>query len=35
MALFRALAYRPFALLWAGQAISRLGDAIYLRPGHK
>ena len=30
MSLFRALAYRPFALLWAGQTISRLGDGFYL-----
>jgi DHA3 family tetracycline resistance protein-like MFS transporter len=28
VALLRALAHRPFALLWAGQTISRLGDAI-------
>ena len=26
MTLFKALAYRPFALLWAGQTLSRLGD---------
>jgi MFS family permease len=30
MALFRTLTHRPFALLWGGQAISGLGDAIYL-----
>src|SRR5690349_11998832 len=24
-----SLKYRPFALLWTGQAISRLGDALY------
>ncbi|HEU5369461.1 MAG TPA: MFS transporter [Ktedonobacterales bacterium] len=29
MALFRALAHRPFALLWSGQTISRLGDSLY------
>ncbi|MFN0146883.1 MAG: MFS transporter [Dehalococcoidia bacterium] len=27
--LFSALGHRPFALLWAGQATSRLGDNIY------
>jgi len=27
--LFRALTYRPFALLWAGQTISRVGDHLY------
>jgi hypothetical protein len=27
--LFRALRHRPFALLWSGQSISRLGDGIY------
>ena len=26
---FSALRYRPFALLWAGQTLSRLGDTIY------
>lgn len=26
---FRALGYGPFALLWSGQAISRLGDNVY------
>lgn len=29
MHLFRALTYRPFALLWTGQTISRLGDSLY------
>lgn len=29
MTLLRALAHRPFALLWSGQTISRLGDSIY------
>jgi MFS family permease len=29
MALFRSLAYRPFALLWAGQTVSRIGDYLY------
>jgi MFS family permease len=29
MALFRALSHRPFALLWSGQTISRLGDSLY------
>jgi DHA3 family tetracycline resistance protein-like MFS transporter len=29
MLLFRSLAYRPFALLWAGQTISRIGDYLY------
>src|SRR6185436_13608494 len=29
MSLFRSLAYRPFALLWAGQTISRIGDFLY------
>lgn len=29
MTLFRALRHRPFALLWSGQAISRLGDSLY------
>ena len=27
--LFRALRHRPFALLWSGQTISRLGDDFY------
>jgi MFS family permease len=27
--LLRALAHRPFALLWSGQTISRLGDSVY------
>jgi MFS family permease len=26
---FRSLAHRPFALLWSGQTISRLGDSVY------
>ena len=29
MNLFRSLRYRPFALLWTGQTISRLGDTLY------
>ena len=29
MTLFRALRLRPFALLWTGQSLSRLGDFIY------
>ncbi|HLY31384.1 MAG TPA: MFS transporter [Ktedonobacterales bacterium] len=29
MAAFRALALRPFALLWSGQTISRLGDSLF------
>ncbi|HVN15727.1 MAG TPA: MFS transporter [Anaerolineales bacterium] len=29
MNLFRALHYRPFALLWTGQTISRVGDGLY------
>ena len=29
MTLFRSLAHRPFALLWAGQTISRIGDFLY------
>ena len=29
MLLFRSLTYRPFALLWAGQTISRIGDYLY------
>jgi hypothetical protein len=29
MRLFRALAHRPFALLWSGQAISALGDRLF------
>lgn len=29
MQLFSALSHRPFALLWAGQTISRLGDSVY------
>lgn len=29
VALFRALAFRSFALVWAGQAVSRLGDSLY------
>lgn len=28
-AFFRALRHRPFALLWSGQTISRLGDSVY------
>jgi MFS transporter, DHA3 family, tetracycline resistance protein len=27
--LFRSLSYRPFALLWSGQTISRIGDFLY------
>src|SRR5829696_4374518 len=29
MSLFLALKHRPFALLWSGQTISRLGDSLY------
>ncbi|HEX6779522.1 MAG TPA: MFS transporter [Ktedonobacterales bacterium] len=29
MAVFRSLAHRPFALLWSGQTVSRLGDSLY------
>src|SRR5437763_10930697 len=29
MALFASLKHRPFALLWSGQTISRLGDSLY------
>jgi len=29
MNLFRPLGHRPFALLWSGQATSRLGDSLY------
>lgn len=29
LASFRALSQRPFALLWSGQTISRLGDSFY------
>ncbi len=29
MALFKALIHRPFALLWSGQTVSRLGDSIF------
>ncbi len=29
MSLLRALAHRPFAWLWTGQTISRLGDSLY------
>jgi DHA3 family tetracycline resistance protein-like MFS transporter len=29
MTLFTSLRHRPFALLWSGQAISRLGDSLY------
>src|SRR5260221_6990955 len=29
MTLFRALRWRPFALLWTGQSLSRLGDFVY------
>jgi DHA3 family tetracycline resistance protein-like MFS transporter len=29
MALFKALTFRRFALLWSGQALSRTGDAMY------
>ena len=29
MAMFRSLAFRPFALMWSGQTISRLGDSLY------
>ncbi|MGI8549477.1 MAG: MFS transporter [Dehalococcoidia bacterium] len=30
MSLFHSLSHRPFALLWAGQTVSRLGDSFYL-----
>lgn len=29
MGLFRSLSHRPFALLWGGQTLSRLGDSIF------
>jgi MFS family permease len=29
LSLFRALRFKPFALLWAGQSLSRLGDFVY------
>lgn len=29
MTIFYALKYRPFALLWSGQALSRFGDSLY------
>jgi DHA3 family tetracycline resistance protein-like MFS transporter len=29
MSLFRSLTHRPFAFLWSGQTISRLGDSLY------
>jgi hypothetical protein len=29
MAVFRSLSHRPFALLWSGQTVSRLGDSLY------
>jgi DHA3 family tetracycline resistance protein-like MFS transporter len=29
MTVFRSLAHRPFALLWSGQTVSRLGDGLY------
>ncbi len=29
MSLFRALRFRPFALIWLGQTISRLGDSLF------
>jgi len=29
MTLFTSLTHRPFALLWSGQSISRLGDSLY------
>jgi MFS family permease len=29
MNLFRSLSHRPFALLWTGQTVSRLGDSLY------
>ena len=29
MTLFRALRHQPFALLWTGQSLSRLGDFVY------
>jgi len=30
MPLLESLKHRPFALLWSGQAFSRLGDSVYL-----
>ena len=29
MNILRSLKHRPFALLWTGQTISRLGDSLY------
>lgn len=29
MLIFKSLSHRPFALLWSGQTISRLGDSLY------
>lgn len=29
MTLFKSLAHRPFAFLWGGQTVSRLGDSLY------
>jgi DHA3 family tetracycline resistance protein-like MFS transporter len=29
MSLFRALRFRPFALIWLGQTVSRLGDSLF------
>ncbi len=29
MTLFQSLTHRPFALLWSGQTISRLGDSLH------
>jgi hypothetical protein len=29
MRLFDSLRHRPFALLWSGQTVSRLGDSLY------
>ena len=29
MNVLRSLKHRPFALLWSGQTISRLGDSLY------
>src|SRR5512137_2133759 len=29
MELFRSLTIRPFAFLWTGQTVSRLGDSLY------
>ena len=30
MSLLRSLTHRPFALLWTGQTVSRLGDSLFM-----